>query len=67
MINHFAGNLLLGWVASSAPFWEAAVIAAVTLLLAGLTLRPGPVADRPGPDLELAQNPGPPESTARSA
>ncbi len=67
MINHFAGNVLLGWVAASAPFWEAAAIAAVTLALAALTVRPGAVDERSGPDLELAQATAPPGSTPRSA
>jgi DHA1 family tetracycline resistance protein-like MFS transporter len=67
MVNHFAGNILLGWVAPSAPFWEAAVIAAAALLLAGLILRLRPVAQRPGADFELAQTPAPPGSTPTSA
>ncbi len=67
MINHFAGNVLLGWVAPSAPFWEAAAIAAVAVLLAVLTLRPSRVAKPSDADLELAQTAAPPGSTPRSA
>ncbi len=67
MINHFTGNILLGWVAASAPFWEAAVIAAAALFLAGITLRPGLGIDRVAPDLEFAQTPATPESAPRSA
>jgi DHA1 family tetracycline resistance protein-like MFS transporter len=35
-VNYFAGNLLLGRVASPAPFWEASAIAAIALGLATL-------------------------------
>jgi DHA1 family tetracycline resistance protein-like MFS transporter len=65
MINHFVGNVLLGWVAATAPFWEAAAVAAVALLVAALTLRPRAFADRLRRD--LAQTPGATESTPRSA
>lgn len=68
MINHFTANLLLGWVARTAPFWEAAAIASAALVLAGLTLRPGLVPGRaghPATDLELA--PGAAEPAPRSA
>lgn len=67
MVNHFAGNLLLGWVAATAPFWEATAIAASALGLAALTLRSGPPRGTdagPAPDVGLAH---PAESAPRSA
>ncbi len=48
LVNYIAANLLLGKVAASAPFWEAAAIAAVALTLAALTLRLGPVTKPEG-------------------
>lgn len=44
MVNHFAGNVLLGRVAASAPFWEAAAIALVALGVAAVTLGPAIIA-----------------------
>ena len=68
MVNHFAGNVLLGRVAASAPFWEAAAIALLTLGLASLTIGRVPVAARETEsDLDLAQAPAAAESTPRSA
>ncbi len=57
MINYVAANLLLGRVAATAPFWEAAAIAAAALALAGLALGPGPVARHARPGLDLARAP----------
>ncbi len=64
MVNHFAGNVLLGRVASAAPFWEASAVATVALGLAGLTLGPKLTARRS--DLDLAQSPGSTESAPHS-
>jgi DHA1 family tetracycline resistance protein-like MFS transporter len=57
LINYLAANLLLGKVAASAPFWEAALIAAAALTLAALTLRPGQTAAASRSERDLAHAP----------
>ena len=56
-VNYLAANYLLGKVAASAPFWEAAAIAAVTLILAALTIGPGLIS-KPAlrPEFDLARS-----------
>lgn len=60
LVNYLAANLLLGLVATSAPFWEAAAIAAIALTLAAVTLRPDLTATpaaQPERDLDFAHAP----------
>jgi DHA1 family tetracycline resistance protein-like MFS transporter len=54
-INYIAANLLLGKVAASAPFWEAAIIAGIALILAALTLRPA-LNKAVAPEFDLAHS-----------
>jgi DHA1 family tetracycline resistance protein-like MFS transporter len=41
LVNYYVSNKLLGQVDPSAPFWEAAIVAAVALIIGGLALRRG--------------------------
>ncbi len=57
-INYLAANLLLGQVAASAPFWEAAIIAGLALALAVFMLKATLVAKpAASPSLDLARSP----------